>query len=115
VHRRPEERPQLRFEQLGLIEAHPDCAPSEKRVGIGWITTDGQLVAADIEGANHNRPSAECLDDVAISAILFLLVGHRGTAYHEKLGAHKADAFRAAVCSRFRLLGRSTLARRVTQ
>ena len=71
VHRRAQQRAELRAEQLRLIEAHPDRAPAEERIRLGGESADGQLVAADVEGANDDRMSLERLERRA---------GTRGTA-----------------------------------
>ena len=63
VHRGAQQRAQLRLEQLGLVEAHPDRAPAEERIRLGRKSADRQLVAADVERANDDRPPAERLDD----------------------------------------------------
>src|SRR5438552_10124508 len=96
VHRCPEQRAELRLEQLGFVETHPDRAPAEEGIWIGGIAANRQLVASDIEGANHDGPSAEGLDDVPISAILLLLVRHGSAPHDEELGTHQAHTFSTA-------------------
>src|SRR6266581_16143 len=74
MHRCPEQRTKLRLEQFWLVEAHPDRAPAEEWVGIGRVAADGQLVAANVECANHNRTSTKRFDDVPVGAVLLFLV-----------------------------------------
>ena len=104
VHRCPEQRAELRLEQLWLVQAHSDRAPAEEGIWIGRIATDRQLVASDIKRANHHRPSAKRLDYVSISPILLLLVGHRSAAHDKELGAHQAHTFSTAASGEFSFL-----------
>src|SRR6202022_4097775 len=105
MHRGAQQRTKLCLEQLGLVEAHPDGAPAEEWIRIRWIPANRKLVASDIEGADHHRPSSKCFDDMPVGLILLLFVRHRRPAYHEELRAHQANALGAAMSSELGLLG----------
>ena len=83
----------LRAQQARPVEADADGAPAERRV----LLLDGlhvgqDLVAADIEGAEGDRPVARRGEHGAVER---LLLGGRGHALgdHElQLGAEQADA-----------------------
>ena len=105
VHRRAQQRPQLRAEDLRLIEAHADGAPAEERIRFRGEPAYGQLVAADVERANHHRHAGERLDHAPVAAVLLFLVGHRGATHDEEFGAHEPHALGPAVARRVRVLG----------
>src|SRR5207302_997977 len=90
--RGPEQRTQLRAKEIGLIEAHADGAPAEKWIRFRGEAADRQLVATDVEGANHHGLSPERFDDAFVGAILLVLIGHRRAAEHEELGSHETNA-----------------------
>src|SRR5215471_9641473 len=99
------QRSQLRPEQLWLIQAHPDRAPTEEWIRLARESADGQLVATDIEGTNHDRLAAERFDNALVRAILFVLVRHRRTPEDEEFRAHQPNALGAARRREVGLLG----------
>ena len=55
----------------------------------------GQLLAADIQSADRDRPPFHRFDDLTQRAILFFLVGQIFAIHEEELGAQETDAFGA--------------------
>src|SRR5258708_31249989 len=104
MHRGAKERPQLRFEELRLVETHADSAPAKKGIRLGWEPAHGQLVATDVEGANHYGHPGKRLDDATVGAILLILVRHARPPNHQEFRSHQADTLGAAACRRFGLL-----------
>src|SRR5207249_747164 len=91
-----QQRPQLRPEEIWLIQAHADRPPSQKRIRLARESADRQLVTTDVERAYDDGLAAEGLDDALVGAVLLVLVGHRRATEDEELGTHQADAVGAA-------------------
>ena len=54
------QRPDLRSEDLGLVQAHADRTPAEKRVGFGrGLERDRELVAAEVVRPDDDRVAVE--------------------------------------------------------
>jgi hypothetical protein len=69
----PEEGPQLRTKELGLVEANPNGPPAKERVLFpGHVEKRGELVSAHIEGSDHHRRIRESLGYMTVSLVLLL-------------------------------------------
>ena len=95
---RPQDGAELRAEQVLLLEAESDGAPSEERVHLlRHVHVREQLVAAKIERADDHRVRRERLGHLAVGRELFLLARQVAAVDEQKLGAKQADAGRAAL------------------
>ena len=87
------EGPELGPEELGLVQADPDGPPPQERVLLpGHVKEHGELVPAQIEGADIHRPAGEGLCHLPVRVVLLLAGRHAVAPHHEELGAEEADA-----------------------
>ncbi len=96
MHGGAQQRAQLHLEDLGLVEAHPDGAPAEERIGFVRKSADGELVAADVVRADHDRMRGEGVQHLDVRGELLVLVRHCRATDHQELGPHQPDALGAA-------------------
>jgi hypothetical protein len=88
-----EKRPELRPEQLWLVEANPDGPPSQEGIVFsGHVEKLGKLVPADVKGPDHDCRIRKGLDDMAIRFVLLLFPGEVGASDHEEFGSKEAYA-----------------------
>src|ERR1043166_9756245 len=82
---RANDRAQLRFEDVDVLETKTNCPPAEKR--IEFVTdidrSNRELVAAEIERANNERIRVNPLGDFSVSLVLLFFARQR-VAIHEK-------------------------------
>src|SRR5690606_6221234 len=91
-----QERTELLAEEVLEVEAHADRAPAEERVLLGrHLEEERELVAAEVEGPDVDGLMREALGDLAVGAVLLLLLGLGAPADDEELGAEQADALGA--------------------
>src|SRR5690606_18836862 len=93
VRARAEQRSELRPEQIGDPEREADPRQAERRIRArgGWAEAD-ELVAAEVEGAEDDRPAAELVEDLRVDGRLFLF-GRRAAAVEvEELRPEEPDA-----------------------
>ena len=83
----------LGAEELGLVEAHADGAPSQEGVLLLWhVQEHGELVTPEVEGADIHRAIRERFRDLPIGFVLLLFAGHGVAPDHQELGAEEPDS-----------------------
>ena len=95
----PQHRPQLRLEQVGLIQADADAAPAQKRI----LLTDGKirqrLVATHIQGAQHHRMRFHDSQHSGVDGGLLFLAGETIAQKEMQLRAIQPHALHPTVAS----------------
>ena len=101
-----EQRPQLGAEELRVPQREADGAQPQRRIGLVRAVPDGQLVAAQVQGADGDRPVLHLLEDGAVGAEVLLLGGQLLAVQVEELGAVEAHALGAVSQHARHLLGK---------
>src|SRR4029077_16358300 len=99
----PQNRAQLRFENLDVLQAKPNGAPAEERIKLvaGIARSRRALVAPQVECSNNERSRSDALRDFSICFVLKVLARERAPVQIKKLGAIKSDSFGAVGCDCF--------------
>ena len=100
-------RAQLRLEQRGQVQTQPNGAPAQKRIRLRLLVKRGrELVAAQIQRANHNAVGKIVPGHFGIGADLLFLVRLARVGQKEIFRAKEPDAARAPRQHRGNIAGR---------
>src|SRR5919107_1511446 len=103
-----QDRAQLRLEELGHVQTHPDAAPPQEWVLFLGLVHAGQvLVPAHVQRADYDRPLAERLGHFAVSPVLFLLRRQLRPLHKQELCAEESHSLRSPLESALRLFRRA--------
>src|SRR5262249_46358429 len=93
-------RPELWFENVQVIETKADRTAAEERVQFIDIFTVGvgQFVSAEVECSNDERVGGNVFRYLPICFILLLFGGQSGTVKIKKLSPIKSNTLGAAFC-----------------
>ena len=95
---RTEHGAELREEDVGPRKRETHRTEAERRVHLRReLEARGELVAADVERAQGDRPRRDRLDDGAIEVVLLVLGRERRAVDVEELRAVEADALGAMI------------------
>src|SRR5206468_7593627 len=88
-----ESGPELRLEQLRLLEREPYAPDAQERVRLRplWEVGEG-LVRADVQRPQNQRAALEPLRNEGVRLVLLVLARHRVAVEKQELGAEKPDA-----------------------
>src|SRR5205085_5846601 len=94
---RAQDRAQLSFENVDVLEAKTNGAPAEERIHlIAHIDyARGKFVTTEIERADDERVQLYLFGNFSIRLVLLFFARERVAIYEKKLGAIKPNAFGA--------------------
>lgn len=105
---RAQDRTQLREEHLRLGQAPADRAQPERRVRrrfVAFVERLERFIGADVDRADRHQHALHPLDGPLVRGELLLLFRHLLLMHEQELGAEQADADRAGLDGRLRVVG----------